>query len=284
MIKRILVALDPDPDTSVATQYSKYLASRFEAEVSGLAMVDTKQIASEVGGGAIGTMYYAEKVRTQLIKIAREKALDLTEVFAQSLAETDIPHDRLIKEGIPYKHIIQAMKYHDILVIGHDSHFLYTHPKKDTHTLAQVVKKGISPTLVVPASYRNISRVLIGYDGSDPSARTLQRFAQLQPFGNEIEVNITNVLTGNRRRERHEAELLINQTAEFMHAHGFASIKKFNIDGAEPLKALLEQADLVKADLIVAGAHSVSALRQLAFGSTTAGLLEQSKLPVFLFH
>ena len=285
MIKRILVALDIDSDTPVATRYAGSIASRFEADVTGIAMVDTHKIASEVGGGgAIGAMYYAEQVRTRYIKLARERAKNITDAFDQALNLSNVSHDRSIKEGIPFKHIIDGMKYHDLLVIGHRSHFLYSHPEKETNTLAKVVKKSVSPTLVVTDEYRDISRVLIAYDGSEASARTLQRFTQLQPFGTDIELHLVFVRSLSARQEPPEAELLLNKAEEFLRAHGFDAVLKSNIDGASPLPAILEHAALVQADLIVAGAHSVSALRRIAFGSTTAGLLERCSLPLFLFH
>ena len=39
MLKRILVALDPDQDTPVATRYARELALRHGAHVSGLAVL-----------------------------------------------------------------------------------------------------------------------------------------------------------------------------------------------------------------------------------------------------
>ena len=44
MIKRILVALDPDEDTPLATRYAIELAKRTEASITGLAPVDTTRI------------------------------------------------------------------------------------------------------------------------------------------------------------------------------------------------------------------------------------------------
>ena len=40
MIKKILVALDADSDTPVATRYAADIARRYAAEVTGLAVVD----------------------------------------------------------------------------------------------------------------------------------------------------------------------------------------------------------------------------------------------------
>ncbi len=284
MIHRILVALDTDSDTPIATRYASEIAARYNGEVSGLAMVDVKQISADVGGGAVGGMYYAEKIRTRLLKLAHERALDISRTFDNSLSEAEIAHDKQIKEGVPYKQIIQEMKYHDLLAIGRDSHFLYSHPERETHTPAQVVKAGVTPTLVIPEEYVDISSVLIAYDDSDPSVRTLQRFAQLQPFGNDVDVHLVHIRTSNAQSKMQEAEYFMAKAAELLKAHGFSSVTTRSLEGNDPSSKLMEQAELVEAGLIVAGAHSVSALRRLAFGSTTATLLANCQLPLFLFH
>ena len=63
MIKRILVALDTDSDTPSATRYATEIASRYDAELTGLAVVDTGSIDAGSRGGGVGSMYYAEKLR-----------------------------------------------------------------------------------------------------------------------------------------------------------------------------------------------------------------------------
>ncbi len=284
MIQRILVALDADLDTPVATRYASEIAVRSDGEVSGLAMVDVKQISSDIGGGAAGTMHYVEKARTRLLKLAHKRALELSDEFHHSLSEADVAHEQLIKEGVPYKQIIQEMKYHDLLVIGRSSHFLYTNPERDTHTLAQVVKKGVTPTLVIPDEYVSVSSVLIAYDDSDSSAKTLQRFAQLKPFGNDLNIHIVNVQPTPAEGKKHEAEFYLTKAADLLAAHGFESVITKSLVGTDPATKLMEQAELVNAGLLVAGAHSVSALRRIAFGSTTANLLSKTQIPLFLFH
>ena len=74
MIKRILVALDPDSDSRIATQYAVHIAQRTDARITGLAVVDTKTIEVSARGGGIGSMYYAEKLRENLTQETRNQA------------------------------------------------------------------------------------------------------------------------------------------------------------------------------------------------------------------
>lgn len=285
MIKRILVALDPDQDTPVATQYAAEVAQRYEAAVSGLAVVDTDHIAREVGpGGAIGATYYLEQSRKRMIDEAREVGQTLVADFNAAIEEAGVRHGARLEEGAPDQRIIEGMKYCDLLVIGRTPRFFYHKPERETHTLAKIVKRGITPTLVVGEEYRAVERVVVAYDGSDPAARTLHRFAQLQPFGRDLSVELVHVHAGDTKGASRDSELLLRLASPFLQAHGFERVTETSVAGGAPAERLLEQADRVGADLIVAGAHSVSAVRRIAFGSTTHTLLENCTLPLFLFH
>ena len=81
MIKRILVALDPDSDSLVATQYAIRIARETGASITGLAVVDTHMIESSSRGGGIGSMYYAEKLRENLTQETRDHARKLIADF-----------------------------------------------------------------------------------------------------------------------------------------------------------------------------------------------------------
>lgn len=285
MIKRILVALDADPDTLVATRYAADLAERFDAEVTGLALVDTRRIATSVGGGgAVGGMYYAGLVREHLGTKAREAANELLTRFEATLDERGLRHGERVEDGVPFRRILEDMKNHDLLVIGREPHFFYNEPDRRTPTLDEVVKRGTCPVLVVGRVYRAVHRVLIAYDGSAPAARTLQRFAEQQPFGTDLEVEVLHVRRSDSARAREESALWVGRAAGLVRAHGFDHVRETHLAGGSPGAVLLTYAAEVAADLLVAGAHAVSAVRRLAFGSTTHALLRDGDLPLFLHH
>ena len=285
MIKRILVALDPDQDTPVATRYAAEIAQRYDAALSGLAVVDTGHIAREVGpGGAIGATHYLEQSRKRIVDEAREAGQALVAAFEAALDEAGVRHGERVEEGAPDQRIIEDMKYADLLVIGRTPRFFYHRPERETDILAKIVKRGVAPALVVGEEYRAIERVLIAYDGSDPAARTLQRFVQLRPFGRELAVELVHVHPSETKGAAQRSELLLRLAGSFLQAHGFERVTETSMAGGGPAERLLEQADRVGADLIVAGAHSVSAVRRMAFGSTTHTLLETCTLPLFLFN
>lgn len=279
MIKRILVALDPDSDTPTAIRYAADIASRYDALVVGLAVVDTGTIEEETRGGGIGSMYYAEKLRANLTDETRQRATELIRGFESALEGTGVAHTETIAEGVPFHRIVEDMKYHDLLVIGREPHFFYGRPEQKTASLAYVVKETTGPTLIVGDTYRPVRRVLIAHDGTDPSARTLQYFVHLKPFGTDVEIEAIHIHSGDEAESRLRLELV----ASYLKAHDLSATTR-SFGGGDPGDVISQYAHETSADVVVAGAHAVSKLKKWAFGSTTSRLLKKCPTALFFNH
>jgi nucleotide-binding universal stress UspA family protein len=278
MIRCILVALDPDSDTRTAVRYASELARRHSASVTGLAVVDTGHIEASIRGGGIGSMYYAEKLREQLTEEARLVARRLIEEFDAIANEEGLRHHNTVAEGVPFQRIVEDMKYHDLLVVGKEPHFFYSHPEEKNKTLVRIVHESIGPVLVVSEAYRAIHRVLMAYDGSAAAARTIQRFAQLQPFGTDVAVDLLTI-----SEETSEAQLMLSLMGAYLQEHGFtfqATVRS----GENVAEEIVRFAEEIQADLVVAGAYATSGLKRWFFGSSTSALLEKTTLPLFVYH
>ena len=278
MIKRIIVALDPDTDTPVATRYATQIAAGAKAEVTGIAVVDMGSIAASAKGGGIGSMYLMDKVKADLTSEARATAHDLTADFRTAMAAAGQTAQIRIEEGVPLERIMEDMKYHDVLVIGRTPHFFYSHPEETRTSLQDIVSSVVGPVLVVPEVYQDIQRVLIAFDGSPASVRALRGFLYLKPFGTELRVELVNV---HSRGEREGAELVLQRAKLYCEAHGFG-VDPVSIQGSDASTEILEAAQRYESDLLVAGAHFVTPLSKLAFGSTTASLMARVKVPMWL--
>ena len=284
MIKRILVALDVDIDTPIATKYALRLAHRYNASLTGLAVVDVKNIYTSIGYAGGAGMYYADRMREYLTEDTRREAQRLIRTFSDMAEKSAATHFEVIEEGVPYEFIIDEMKYHDLLVIGRESHFFYNRPDQPTNTVSEVVKKGICPTLVVLDAYHEVDKMLIAYDGSEASARVLQQFAHLQPYGRDLEVELVHVPAGDTEEEYKESDWMLSRAEHFLRDHGFAYIQRLVLDHGDPSKRLLERLEKHPVDLTLMGAHSVSAIKRITLGSTTHELVTKSRVPLFLAH
>ena len=278
MIKKILVALDQDADTPVAVDYAFDVAHRNLAAVTGLAVVDLKRIQESSTGGGIGSMHFANKLREKLTIQTRTRAQELVEEFSHASEEHNIQYEIDVREGAPSVQIIEELKYHDLLFIGNNPHFFYGHPDETTTTLGHVVKKCVAPVIVVPDRHTEITCAILAYDGTGPSIKALQRFAQMSPFGNEVKVFVVSVCASKKDAE---SERMAFRASEYLKTYGFAA-KPITLHGGKPVEHILGYAEQKKAELIIAGAHSVSMMHKLAFGSTTESLVKDGRFVLFL--
>ena len=284
MTQRILVVLDPDSDTPIATETAVDIAQRYDGEVTGLAFVDKDSIGNEAVGGGIGSMYFAERLREQLTEETRQRAHELIAQFTERVEAEGVRHtgDR-VGEGELVKSLLDEMRTHDLLVAGRESHFYYADPDRRTHTLGKVLQDAAAATLIVGTTRPSVSRVAVAYDGSAPSARALQKFAHLAPFGTDLAVEVVHV-RGHSDADRLTSERLRADAALYLRAHGFANITTTAIESSDPADRICELAQGDRADLVVSGAYAKSGFRKILFGSSATKLLEQAQVPLFLYH
>lgn len=277
-MKRILIALDPDPDTPVATEYGIALAKKYGATVTGLAVVDTSNIYPTGIIGEPDFTHHARNLWEELTDESREVAENLLIRFEKRVQKANVPFTSVKNEGASYERIIEGMKYHDLLIIGRDSHFFYNEPNRDTKTLAQVVKNGVCPTLVVTEQFKKLNRVLVAFDGSSPSARSMKSFAQFLAAP-EMEIDLLTVQT---KANKKGAEEINGYAKAYLHDHGVTSVQSHIVKHDAPAEAILKHQSDISADCSVLGAHAVSAIKRLAFGSTTHELITKTASPLFL--
>ncbi|MFN1834153.1 universal stress protein [Balneola sp. MJW-20] len=282
MIKRILVALDLDNDTPIAIRYAISLAERFDASISGLAIVDTGHIDSTVGVGPIGTMYYAQQLHNHLTEEARTRAGELLETFEQLVSKSGVKHSELMEEGVPFERIQEDLKFHDLLIIGRETHFFYNRPSRDTNTISRLVKNSSGPVLVVTPDYLHIDHVIVTHDGSVAASRALQWLVQLQPFGNDITIDILNVCEGKNSQAEEQSRLIMHLTSDYLRHHGYERISQVSLPKGNTGEVILEYIQKSGANLITLGAHSMAAIRRITFGSTTHKLVMESPIPLLL--
>ena len=283
MIQRLLVALDPDADTPVASRYAAEIAQRYGGAVTGLALVNETALKKDTAGGGIGSMHYAEKLREDLSEQLLGKARGLLTAFGEQMDAAGVRHDHdHIDAGDPAVEIVDNAKYHDLLVVGRTSHFYYASPETRTHALAQIVEAGAAPTLVVDEQYRPVQKVMVAFDGGLQAARTLKAFVQMSPFG-PLPAELVHIRDSGDEAKQASHEVL-SRAARLLTAYGYTDVTETSLVDSDKKARLLRYADSCGADLIVAGAFSKSGLRKFVFGSAVQALLKDAHVPLFLYH
>ncbi len=244
-------------------------------------MVDLSNIQSTIPI-SYGPEIFGNTLWAEMADDTRNAAEELLKEFKYMVEKAGVRHRDIRKQGASEEVIIEEMKYHDILVVGRDSHFYYNQPTKDTKTLASVVKKGDAPTLVVTEEYKDVDKIMVAFDGSSSAARTLKGFVHLLPYGKDIDIELVIIPEKDSEEAIDRSMTILNYAEAYLKEHGFNYISKHVSDTGNTGKMIINYQQEKNPDLLLLGAHSVSAILRATFGSTTHHMITNSEGALFL--
>jgi nucleotide-binding universal stress UspA family protein len=208
-----------------------------------------------------------------------------------------------VADGPPAAAIVRVARRAraDVIVMGWRGHgairrFLAGSVSRD------VVRGAPCSVLVVRRAVRNVSKVVIGVDGSEQSARAVDFATRLQPPKGGRIVLVTaaplmsdpsnpllpasirktaasGVASINRSRVA-EARANLQRLAKGLRAAGWRVDTAVTNDA--PLRSLLAAVAQAGADLLIVGVTGTSQLRRLLLGSVAQGALDRSPVPVLI--
>lgn len=272
---KILLGLDGSPYAQAAIEYACQLALAHNTSITGVAIIDLPGIKSSSGPVPIGGAHYDVQLEDQQLKETEEKAKAILDDFARICEDRQIKAVLHADTGRPFSEIVEESKFHDFIVIGKRTFFEYT--ANETYgTLEQVLKNGLAPVLAVPDSVRQIEKVLVAYDNSAPASKAVHMFLLLGIW-NACDITL---LTVNSDAEA--GQTLLGNLAEFFESYGI----KPNLvtqDGHpdDVVKSYIAENDI---DMLVMGAYGRKSVREFFVGSVTQHLIQETTIPLFLYH
>ena len=132
-----------------------------------------------------------------------------------------------------------------------------------------------------------MSTIVIGYDGSDPSKRALERAAALADGGKVVVVSAAHALVSRAGQavDPVEAEDGAQHLAEAKTRLAELGVDAVGVEGVgDPADVIATEAAESGADLIVVGSHGKNLLEQLLAGSVSAGVARKAKADVLVVH
>ena len=274
MMKRILVGLAGTSYSDAAIRQAVDLARYHGAELTGVTVVDTKQLSS-VGAAPIGAEESGIQLREHRLRVTSERVEQVVAAFEEACAAENVPYRVHREEGDAFDSMLSYSRYHDLTVFGLRSLFEYYFEKEESlELLGRLVGGGVRPILAVSSQFRSIRRVLVAYNGSRGSAKTLRQFIQFRLWP---DMQLRIVTFGHV--EENPEELLANATA-YCRAHGVDPEVRHLLD--RPSRRLLSHAAEWGADLIVMGNSRRTYLLRRLFSETMLNVMQNADLPLFL--
>jgi len=275
MIKRILLGLGGTPYTTVAIQRAVELAKRFEAEITGVTVVDIEGL-SNVGLVPAGALHAAREMAKQRVRVTKEKIGEAISELESACAAAGIKfHIKQGERGDPFDFMISLARYHDLMIFGLRSIFEYDISFEDPKdTLARLISAGVRPIIAVSETFRPIQKVMIAYSGSMASAKTMKRFVQMHLWP-DVKVKIVTFQSAEDK-----AHKLLYDASEYCRAHGFHVDAESN--PGTPKDFLLPMATLWQADMIVLGNSARNLLVKQVLGENALHIIRNADRPLFL--
>ncbi|MGE3536484.1 MAG: universal stress protein [Candidatus Tectimicrobiota bacterium] len=275
MLQSILVGLDGSEYSSSAVDLGLQLASRAQAALVGLGIIDM-QALTHPEPVPLGGSFYKEQ-RDALLSTQLQRQVEQALAYCTQQSAAAAVRCR-VSQATAHADVLLRLEAqcHDVILLGQQTFF--QSPLRADDTLESVLRHTPRPIIVAPQFVPDGQTVVIAYDGSLPAARTLQAFQMLQIYS----AHRLHVVCVHAHRET--AQEHVERACTFLRLHDLAVTPYALATERDPEAVLLEHCQHEQASLLVMGAYGQSTLREFFCGSLTRSMLRDSQVPLFLYH
>jgi nucleotide-binding universal stress UspA family protein len=278
MIKDVTVYLDGSKADDARLAHAAAIASRFEAHLTGLFLNALPDYA--IGGydGAL-TAEYIAGMEEDAIKAGNDAEPRLAERLAKAAGLSELRRRDLHRDRF-WDAVAEQGRVSDLLVM--------TRPYGETAPLDPLIVEaalfgaGRGVLVVPPETGRTAPprKVLVGWRNTRETARAV---AEAMPFLTAAEQVILAMVDEDGAPAQQGLEPAAD-IARHLDRHGVATEVRHVSKWDRTADALVNEAKVTGADMIVVGAYGHSRLREWVLGGTTRDLLGTCPLPVLMAH
>lgn len=278
MYKNILLCTDGSPSAGVAADAAVWLAQKLSARIQALYVTDIRLLEgpwlSDLGG-ALGAQPYTALV-PQLQTIQAEKADTILAGVRNKCDAHGVPCTVAHETGQLASLMLQYERQADLVALGQrGEHAAWTGEMLGS-SVERLVRASIKPTLVTPAAFHPIQRILIATDGSPGADKALHAGLELAGL---LRAEVM-LLTACQRDTEESAGRALRDAQEEAETRGIKP--RVELVHGDPETEILRWAGEIRADLIVMGAYGHSRIREFVLGSITHHVIRKAEVPVLL--
>jgi nucleotide-binding universal stress UspA family protein len=283
-LKDILVHLDASPRGAVRLALAAALATRHGAHLTALYGIELPTPALFYGDpSGFADVRLIDEMMDKMRETSRAKARPVEASFTERLRRDGIEGEWRLVEGDLAETVALHARYADLAIVGqHDPDDMSS--ASEAQIAAHALLSSGRPVLVVPyiGSVTNLGQtVLIGWKSSREAARALNDALPLLQQARSVTVLAINPEEGIGG----DGDVPAADIALHLARHGVkATAAHTTAKEIDEGNALLNYADDIGADLIVAGGYGHSRTREFIFGGASRTLLKTMTVPVLMSH
>ena len=276
MIRNILVALDGSQHAEGAFEYALWLGRRLRARLLGVHVIDIVSIEGSFlhdVSGSLGFEPYLD-FSSKMREALQERGRALLEVFRNRCAEHGVPCDTALPMGVVANEICDQARTADLVVLGHRGVNEQYSTGLLGGTTESVARKSPKPVLVSPTTFREVTKPLLAYDGSQRASAAMHVAAEVT---SALGLPLTVVHVA---RENGDADAMLDEARRYLAAYDLAA--SYRSLSGPPHQRIVDVLRDGGYDLLFIGAYGHSRIIEMVLGSTTEFVLRNSPAPIFL--
>jgi nucleotide-binding universal stress UspA family protein len=277
MVKSILVALDGSQHADSALEHGLWLARRLKARLVGLHVLDIVSIEGSFlhdVSGSLGFEPYLD-FSSKMREALQERGTVLLDAFRARCEHAGVDCDTMLPMGIVANEICDQARLADLVIVGHRGVNEQFSTGLLGSTTESVARKSPKPVLVTPIGFKEVTRPLLAYDGSQRASAALNMAAQLTAsLGLPLTVLHVAKETGA------EADRVLGEAQRYLQSYEVpVSVRSLT---GPPHQRIVDVLRDGAYDLLFIGAYGHSRIIEMVLGSTTEYVLRNTTVPVFL--
>jgi nucleotide-binding universal stress UspA family protein len=277
MVKSILVALDGSQHADSALEHGLWLARRMRARLIGLHVLDIVSIEGSFlhdVSGSLGFEPYLD-FSSKMREALQERGNMLLDAFRTRCEQAAVPFDTALPMGIVANEICDQARIADLVIVGRRGVNEQFSTGLLGSTTESVTRKSPKPVLVTPLGWKEITRPLLAYDGSQRASAALHAAAEVtSSLG--LPLTVVHVAKENGS----EGDRVLAEAQRYLQSYEVAvTLRPLTGPPHQRIVDVLRDGGY---DLLFIGAYGHSRIIEMVLGSTTEYVLRNSDAPVFL--
>jgi nucleotide-binding universal stress UspA family protein len=277
MKMKMLIPTDGSDNGNIALEYGLYIASKFDATITGLHVIDVYMIQGPIItdiSGAVGMPPYDgffEAIETSL----NEKAQFILNDFQQRCQKNGFVAEVKKTIGKIDQIIVEEAQRADLVLMAKKGEHFHLKEGGLLGSVAEAVIRNCGkPVMVTPEKFHEIESMGIAYDGSTPAKKALKLSLEIS---DQAAWPLTVVII---TADAKKADKLCTEAEEL--AGRYTTDCEIIVLQGKESEEILKFIREGSVELMVMGAYGHNRLREFFLGSTTSNVIRKSPIPVLL--